>query len=170
MIMLHPEPNGQTENGFQDPLEDYDYKVIDDPVERALAEQSVCAIQHEPITLIRPDTSVKDALQTLSGLEVACLLVGEGDRLEGIFSERDVLELCVDQFEDLMDRPVSEVMTKDPVYIYDTDCAAKALCVMAVSGYRHVPILDAEENIIGIVSPLRVTSFLQKNFTAPSKA
>ena len=38
------------------------------------------------------------------------------------------------------------------------------LCVMAVHGYRHVPILSYDEKIVGIVSPQRVTNFLQQHF------
>jgi CBS domain-containing protein len=51
-------------------------------------------------------------------------------------------------------------MTKDPVFVYDTDSSGAALCVMAVAGHRHVPVLDREHRIIGIVTPQRITSFL----------
>jgi len=35
---------------------------------------------------------------------------------------------------------------------------------MAVSGYRHVPVLNLQDDLVGIVSPQRVASFLQENF------
>ena len=41
---------------------------------------------------------------------------------------------------------------------------------MAVSGYRHVPILDLDDNLIGIVSPQRVTGFLQQHFQGNGEA
>ena len=53
-------------------------------------------------------------------------------------------------------------MTTNPVYVYESDPSAAALSVMAVSGYRHVPILDLHDRIAGIASPQRVTAFLQR--------
>jgi hypothetical protein len=35
---------------------------------------------------------------------------------------------------------------------------------MAVSGFRHVPVLDTDDKIVGIVSPPRVTAFLKAHF------
>ncbi len=51
-------------------------------------------------------------------------------------------------------------MTANPIYVNETSASASALCVMAVSGYRHVPIIDLGSKIKGIVSPQRVTEFL----------
>lgn len=62
----------------------------------------------------------------------------------------------------LQGRLVSEVMTPNPVFLYETDSLASALCVMALYGFRHVPVLDLKENIVGIVSPQRVAMFLQE--------
>jgi CBS domain-containing protein len=55
-------------------------------------------------------------------------------------------------------------MTADPIYIYETDSAAAALSVMAVSGYRHVTVLNLQDELVGIISPQRVASFLQEHF------
>ena len=67
------------------------------------------------------------------------------------------------EFDAVKDRPVRDLMTAKPVYVYATDSAAAAFTVMAVAGYRHVPVLDLDENLVGIVSPQRVTSFLQEH-------
>ena len=60
------------------------------------------------------------------------------------------------------DRPVSDVMTTRPVYVYGTDPAAAVLSVMAVSGHRYVPILNLDDQLVGIASPQRVTTFLRR--------
>ena len=151
-------------NEFQDPLENYDSPVSDDPLERALVEETVAAIRQEPFATIAPDTSIRRALETLDELEIGCLMVSEGDRLVGVFSNRDVLDKVADDYDRLKDEPVNKVMTSDPVFVFETDSSAAALCVMAVSGYRHVPVLDMDHKIVGIVSPQRVTTFLQKHF------
>ena len=67
-------------------------------------------------------------------------------------------------YENVKTRPVSEVMTKEPVYVQESDSAAATLTVVAVSGYRHVPVVDAEEKIVGIVSPRRIAEYLTDCF------
>jgi CBS domain-containing protein len=88
--------------------------------------------------------------------------------LVGVFSERDVLSKVVLEYDKVKDLPVSEVMTTEPIYVNETDSAVVALSVMALCGYRHVPVVDLNDNVVGIVSPQRVTEFLQKHFNQAS--
>ena len=148
---------------FQDPLENYDTKTPEDPLEQALVEQEVEAIRHEPFSIIAPETTIKEAIEKLSGLHIACLLVEDKGKLVGVLSERDILQNVAIEFEQIQDEPVSSVMTDEPIYVYETDAAVKALSVMAICGYRHVPIVDLNDNLTGIVSPQRVVEFLKTN-------
>ncbi len=157
----YPDPES-----FQDPLENYDPKTYSSPLEQALAEKTVAAIQHQPYVSVTPDTPISEAVRKLAGLHVACLLVEENGKLQGVFTDRNVLEHVAQEYDQIKDHPVREVMTPNPVYVYETDKAAAALSVMALCGFRHVPVLDLEEHIVGIASPQRVTDFLQKHFQA----
>jgi len=150
---------------FQDPLENYDPKAYDDPVERALADEPVTAIQHRPFTTISPDTPVSDAVKTLAALDIACLMIEDAGKLAGVFSKRDALLKIGTDLASVADRPVKDFMTSHPVYVHESSASASALSVMAVSGYRHVPIIDLDGKIEGIVSPQRVTEFLTSKLT-----
>jgi CBS domain-containing protein len=155
--------NGEhNETPFQDPLENYDPPTFDDPIERALHEQTVVAIQSRPYACVPIDTTVEEVLQTLVGEGIACVLVEDQGKLLGVVSDRDILEKVALEYDDVKDQSVREVMTASPVYVDESDSAASVLAVMAVSGYRHVPVVDVEENIVGIVSPQRITKFLRK--------
>lgn len=149
---------------FQDPLEDYEPKKYDDPLEQALVDEELSCIRHEPFVAVAPDMPVAEAVKKLAGLHIACLLIAEGDKLVGVFSERDVLSRVALEFEQVKDQPVSSVMTNDPIFVCETDSAVVALSVMALCGYRHVPVLDINDNLVGIISPQRVTEFLQSHF------
>ena len=149
---------------FQDPLENYEPKAYDDPLEQALVEEEIGTIRHEPFATISPETPVHEAIEKLAGLHIACLLVAEQDKLVGVFSDRDVLARVAFEFDELKDRPVRDVMTTEPVYVYEIDSAAASLSVMALCGCRHVPVLDLNENLVGIISPQRVTEFLHQHF------
>lgn len=148
---------------FSDPLQNYDPKIYKDPLEKALAEETVVAIQCTPVATITPDTPIHAAVKALAGMQVACLLVEEDGRLVGVFSDRDVLDRVALEYEQVKDRPVGEFMTTDPIYAYENDSAAAALSIMAVSGVRHVPVTNIEQKVVGIVSPQRVTEFLRKH-------
>lgn len=149
---------------FQDPLENYDPRRYGGPLERALAEETVAAIQSTPYVSIPPEMPIHEALGRLAALHVACLLVEKDDRLVGVFTDRDALDQVALEFDEVKDQPVSSVMTKDPVYVNDSDSSAAALSVMAVSGYRHVPVLGLDGKTLGIASPQRITAFLQRYF------
>ena len=155
MSEIVPDPNE-----FEDPLENYEPKEYDDPLEQALVDEEIGTIRHEPFTTIPPETPVQEAVNKLAGLHIACLLVEEKGRLVGVFSDRDVLSKIAFEFEDIKDRPVRDFMTDDPIYVLETDSAVSALSVMALCGYRHVPVVDLNDNLVGIISPQRVTDFL----------
>lgn len=152
---------GNSGSGFTDPLENYEPKTYDDSLEQAICESSASQIQHTPFTTISPEDSVATALQRLASDHIACLMVVEDNRLVGIFTNREVLNKVALE-DEILDRPVREVMTADPVFVRDDDPVAATLCVMAVHGYRHVPILTVDNEVSGIVSPQRITNFLSK--------
>ncbi len=163
-MTMTKKPNNPAGPGaeFQDPLENYDPKQYNDPLERALAEDSVLTIQATPYASVSPDTPIAEAVRQLAELQVACLLVEEDGKLQGVFTDRDVLYNVALEYDQVKDRPVRDVMTANPIYVRESDSAAAALCVMAVNGFRHVPVLSLDEQILGIVSPQRVTNFLRQ--------
>jgi len=148
---------------FVDPLANYEPQEYDDPLEEALAEKSVTEIEGRPYIAVPATTTVKQALSKLAGEDIACLLVEEDGKLVGVVGDRDILDKVALEFEATQDRPVRDVMSADPVYVYQSDSAAAALSVMAVSGYRHVPVVALDGSIMGIVSPQRVTKFLREH-------
>lgn len=150
---------------FQDPLEDYDPKAFRDPLEEALATAKVSAMQAFPYASISPEASIQQAVTQLARMQVACLLVEEDQKLLGVFSDRDVLDKVALEFDQVAKDPVRTVMTTNPIYVYDTDSSAAVLTVMAVHGFRHVPVLDVDDKIVGLTSPSRTTSFLQEQLS-----
>lgn len=145
---------------FEDPLNNYEPREYSDAIQEALAEETVAAIRSRPYAEISPDKSVYGALQALAGLKVASLLVVEDGRLVGVFTERDVLERVALRFREVKQLTVRDVMTVEPVVVYDTDPAGAALSAIAVAGYRHVPVVDVRNSVVGVISPRRVFEFL----------
>jgi CBS domain-containing protein len=163
MTMSNEATRAKEPEEFRDPLQNYDPKTYKDPLEKALAEETLASIQCTPVATITPDLPVRAAVKALAGMQVACLLVERDGRLVGVFSDRDVLDRVALEYEQVKDRPVSDFMTSDPVYAYENDSAAAALSIMAVSGFRHVPVTNIDQKVVGIVSPQRVTEFLRRH-------
>ncbi len=146
---------------FVDPLSNYEPRQYGDAIQEALAEETVAAIRSRPYAEISPDNTIYSALQVLAGLQVASLLVVDKGRLVGVFTERDVLERVALRFDEVKDRPVREVMTSNPLVVYESDPAGAALSAIAVAGFRRVPVVDLNGAVVGVLSPRRVFEFLQ---------
>ncbi len=151
-------------DGFLDPLSNYEPLEYGNELQRTLAEEFVPAIELGPCVELDPNTPVQQAVLALHRLKVSSLLVVDDGRLVGIFTERDVLEKVAERFSRLADTPVCEVMTAEPIVVYECDPMGAALAAIAVGGYRHVPVLSVSDKVLGIVSPRRVFDFLESRF------
>ncbi|WP_182866088.1 CBS domain-containing protein [Rhodopirellula sp. JC639] len=148
---------------FDDPLSNYEPTQYASELHRVLAEESIDSMRSTPIAEVTADTTIRDATKKLSELKVSSLLVIDDEKLVGIFTERDVLEKVAENYQELVDHPVSEVMSADPTVVYETDPVGMALAGIAVAGHRHVPVLKMDGTVLGIVSPKRVLRHLSPN-------
>ncbi len=147
---------------FADPLADYDAPVASCPLEQALIDENVTAMETQPYTAVTSRTSIGEVINILAQNEIACALVTDDEhrRLLGIVTERDILKKVAADYERQSERAVSEIMSSPPAFVYATEPSAAALCVMTLGGYRHVPVLGEHDQVVGIVSPRRVAAFL----------
>jgi CBS domain-containing protein len=86
-------------------------------------------------------------------------VVAEGGRVLGIFTERDVLTK-VTRDRALLSRPVSEVMTPDPVVLDEDASILVAINYMAVGGFRHIPLVADDGTLRGIVSGRDILAYV----------
>ncbi len=149
---------------FIDPLSNYEPRTYESEIAQSLVEDPVSMIPSRPYAHVDSATSVASAVQVLHGLNASCLLVVDADRLVGVFTERDVLERVADNFPAIANRPVRDVMTADPLVVNERDPAGAALAAIVAGGYRHVPVLNAGGDVMGVVSPRRVFAFFERHF------
>jgi CBS domain-containing protein len=105
----------------------------------------------EGVETVTPQTSISEAVQRMNERNIGSLLVMDGDRLVGIFTERDVLTRVVPQQLDARRTPVGEVMTRNPITIAPTRTVQEAMMVMTDTRHRHLPVVQGGE-VIGVVS------------------
>ena len=97
-----------------------------------------------------PEETVRDAAIGMAAHHCGAILVCRDDTLIGIFTERDLIAKVVALGRDL-DTPLIEVMTVNPDTIAADASIMSAVRQMSVSGYRHLPVVQADR-ILGILS------------------
>ena len=93
-----------------------------------------------------------DAMEAIARMHaeaVDCVLVTDGGRLVGIFTDRDAVLKVAGRTSACSLR---DVMTRDPVVLRHDDPIAVAIHKMAVGGFRHIPIVDGRNLPTGVVS------------------
>ena len=91
---------------------------------------------------ISPDTAVLDALKLLAEKDVGAVLVMEGTRLVGIFSERDYARKVALKGKSASDTPVSEIMTRQVVCVTPAQTNEDCMALMTQKRVRHLPVID----------------------------
>ena len=103
------------------------------------------------VETVTAQASVAHAVATLGQHRIGALPVVEGQEIVGIMSERDVIYCLRDHGAEVLDWPVSRVMSSPAITASpDTDVLA-ALALMTQRRIRHLPVVEAGE-IRGIVS------------------
>lgn len=109
-------------------------------------------IARVPPLTVSPDTTVMVAIQKMVDVGVGAVAVVNDDRLVGIFTERDVIRRVNARHLSTEATKVSEVMSS-PVEVAHADTnPSEALSIMDSRHFRHLPIVDEENRIRGMLS------------------
>jgi CBS domain-containing protein len=125
--------------------------LLEDPISQLNAPKPIVVEVSDPVAL---------AVRLMSKFRYGSVLVQDDEWLVGIFTERDLLLRCAGK--DLEGVKLSEVMTRDPQALREDDTLACALNLMAVGGYRHVPIIR-DGHPVGFVSVRGILRYLAEN-------
>jgi CBS domain-containing protein len=116
----------------------------------------------ETIHSVGPDTPVTECVRLMTAGKVGALIVMDGGRLIGIFTERDALTKVLAGSLDPGTTKVSEVMTKDPYCIRPTTTVGEAMKSITERRFRHLPIVD-NGKVLAVVSSGDLTHWLVKD-------
>jgi len=100
---------------------------------------------------ISPDASVFEALQLMAAKDVGALVVLEGERLAGIFSERDYARKVVLVGKFSKETAVREIMTAKVLCVRPDQTVDQCMALMTEHRIRHLPVLDGSK-VIGVIS------------------
>ena len=109
---------------------------------RSVMEDNLGRLEQEETLTVSPKDSALDVARRMKEMRTGCALVlDDGGKLAGIFTEHDVLCKLAGANASSAETAVGELMSRNPEHLRDTDTVAAALNKMALGRYRHVPVL-----------------------------
>lgn len=132
---------------------------------RNLKVDSVSRLHPTAPLRVAPAQTVAEAVRLMREHRVGCLLVCEGERLVGVFTERDLMRRVLAAGMPTT-TPVAECMTPDPVTVGPKEPVGAAVRRMEEGGYRHLPVVDESGRPLGVLSVKRIVHYLAEHFPA----
>lgn len=115
--------------------------------------------ERKAIHAVGPDTLVTECVRTMTVEKIGALIVMDGEKLIGIFTERDALNKVLAPGLDPRSTKVSEVMTKDPYCIPPTTTVGNAMQLITKRRFRHLPIVE-NGKVLAVLSSGDLTHWL----------
>ena len=112
----------------------------------------VSEIMTSDVQVITPDQPIQQAARLMIDSDTGFLPVGDGERLIGMVTDRDITVRAVAEGRG-PDTPVRDVMTDDILFIYDDQDVEDAAMLMSDRQVRRLPVKSREDDqLVGIVS------------------
>jgi CBS domain-containing protein len=100
---------------------------------------------------VAPDDSVYAALKKMAQHDIGALVVVSGDKLVGVFSERDYARRVILEGKSSRDTQVSEIMTRQVICVSPERTADQCMAVMTQKRVRHLPVIENKQ-VVAVIS------------------
>ncbi len=118
------------------------------PVEHTIVPH---AIHGQDIVSLEPSAMVREAVMLMAKRRIGAVPIVEGEKLVGIFTERDAIVRVIADGRDPDTTRLGDVMTANPDTVKSSDAVLHALELMNEHNYRHLPVVDNGQ-LVGVVS------------------
>ncbi len=113
---------------------------------------SIACLKPSPVVIAAADASVRSVMKLMRENNVGCIPIGIGEKINGIFTERDYVLKVLLQGPEAEEQTIGNVMTADPHTLLLSNSVSMAFTSLSGGGFRHLPIVDGMEKLVGIVS------------------
>ncbi len=115
--------------------------------------QSILGVKGSDVVTVQEGISLGDAASILRDKRVGALVVSkDGQHIDGIVSERDVVRALANHGASVLGRPVSSAMSKDVITCRAGDAVESLMVSMTERRIRHLPVVDDAGVLGGVIS------------------
>lgn len=111
---------------------------------------------------VTSDATVEEAIRLMQEKGKGCVCVQADGVIEGIFTERDVMQKFVEQSL-ANETPIESVMTRAPVMISPAAPLSEAIEIFHDRGFHHLPVGDPEGGVDGLLSVRVIVDYVAEN-------
>ncbi len=129
----------------------------------------VSEVMTRDVKLVSPDQPICDAAKTMAECDTGALPVGDGDRLVGVITDRDIAIRAVGERRS-PDTPIGEVMTKQVLYCFEDESVEHVADNMGQQKVRRLPVVNRDKRLVGIVSIGDLSRKTKPNMTGKAMA
>ncbi len=133
------------------------------PTRAELRTEKARAVARNEPAVVRPDTSLADAMTAMRDAGGDAVLVCDKDRLVGILTERDVLTRVLGTTVD-RGRPVEQFMTAEPRTLPADATLIEAMRAMESGHFRNVPLVEQDGTLVGLLRQQDLLSYVAEAF------
>jgi predicted transcriptional regulator len=110
----------------------------------------------KPMRTVRAEQTVQEAAAAMRQFDVAELAVKKDDAIQGFLTDRDIITCCAAEGADPTVATVEQFMRQDVARCREDQDIEEAATIMGKNGTRHLLVVNAQDRIIGILSPLNL--------------
>ena len=111
----------------------------------------VSEVMTRGVRMANPDQTIGEAARLMAEIDAGALPVGEGERLVGMITDRDIAVRAVAR-EMPASTKVREIMSEEVLYCFDDQEVADVAQNMSEVKVRRLPVVDRDKRLVGIVS------------------
>jgi len=104
------------------------------------------------VEVIRPNDTLREAARMMRDLDVGPIPVCDGQRVQGMITDRDIVVRAIAEALDPAQTRVADIMTKGIEFCFDDDQAEDVLERMAEQQLRRFIVVDRDKKLVGIVA------------------
>jgi CBS domain-containing protein len=115
--------------------------------------EAILASKGRAVRTISSGTTVGEAMRIMTHDRMSALVVSEdGATIDGIVSDRGLMNALVDHGTGVLERPLGDVMTREVFTCSRGDSVGAIMAAMTDRRIRHIPVVEEDGRLCGIVS------------------
>ncbi len=128
-------------------------KIHQQSIDATITGSTILKSKDSAILTITPETLISDACKILTDKRIGCVIALNLDgKIAGILSERDIVNGISTAGQPILNKPATDFMTHNVIVSHPEDSMAKLMSIMISKRIRHLPVVDDDEHLLGVIS------------------